>query len=119
MPPCVARVELTQSLPCLHAPAAWVASPSQVAASRSSTWSALSSACAPRLAAREAEIRRAIHDLVRGFDGSFSAEHGIGRLKVGELARYAPPVELALMHAIKRSLDPNGIMNPGKVLNHE
>ena len=74
---------------------------------------------APRLAAREAEIRRAIHDLVRGFDGSFSAEHGIGRLKVGELARYAPPVELALMHAIKRSLDPNGIMNPGKVLNHE
>jgi FAD/FMN-containing dehydrogenase len=61
-------------------------------------------------------MRRAIHDLVREFGGSFSAEHGIGRLKVAELARYAPPVELELMHAIKRAFDPNGIMNPGKVL---
>ncbi len=68
------------------------------------------------LKAREAAIRRAIHDLVRDFHGSFSAEHGIGRLKVGELARYAPPVELELMRAVKRALDPNGIMNPGKVL---
>ena len=68
------------------------------------------------LKAREESIRRAIHDLVRDFHGSFSAEHGIGRLKVGELARYAPPVELALMRAVKRALDPNGIMNPGKVL---
>ncbi len=68
------------------------------------------------LRAQEASIRRAIHDLVREFDGSFSAEHGIGRLKVGELERYAPPVELELMRAIKRAFDPNGIMNPGKVL---
>ena len=68
------------------------------------------------LKAREESIRRAIHDLVRDFHGSFSAEHGIGRLKVGELARYAPPVELGLMRAVKRALDPNGIMNPGKVL---
>jgi len=45
-----------------------------------------------------------------------SAEHGIGRLKVDELVRYAPPVEIELMQAIKRALDPNGIMNPGKVL---
>ncbi len=66
--------------------------------------------------AREAPLRRAIHDLVREFEGSFSAEHGIGRLKVEELARYAPPVELQLMHALKRALDPHGIMNPGKVL---
>jgi FAD/FMN-containing dehydrogenase len=66
--------------------------------------------------ARELPIRRAIHDLVREFAGSFSAEHGIGRLKVGELARYAPPVELELMRAIKRAFDPNAIMNPGKVL---
>jgi D-lactate dehydrogenase (cytochrome) len=66
--------------------------------------------------AQELPMRRAIHDLVREFGGSFSAEHGIGRLKVAELARYAPPVELELMHAIKRAFDPNGIMNPGKVL---
>ena len=66
--------------------------------------------------ARDEPIRRAIHDLVRDFGGSFSAEHGIGRLKVGELERYAPPVELALMHAIKRIFDPRAILNPGKVL---
>jgi FAD/FMN-containing dehydrogenase len=66
--------------------------------------------------AREEPVKRAIHDLVRDFGGSFSAEHGIGRLKVGELERYAPPVELDLMRAIKQVLDPNGILNPGKVL---
>jgi FAD/FMN-containing dehydrogenase len=66
--------------------------------------------------AREEPVKRAIHDLVREFGGSFSAEHGVGRLKVGELERYAPPVELDLMRAIKRALDPNGILNPGKVL---
>ncbi len=66
--------------------------------------------------AREEPVKRAIHDLVRDFGGSFSAEHGVGRLKVGELERYAPPVELDLMRAIKRTLDPNGILNPGKVL---
>ncbi len=66
--------------------------------------------------AREATTRRAIHELVRDFGGSFSAEHGIGRLKVGELERYAPPVELELMRAVKHALDPNGIMNPGKIL---
>jgi FAD/FMN-containing dehydrogenase len=65
---------------------------------------------------REPEIKRYVHDLVRDSGGSFSAEHGIGRLKVGELARYADPVELSLMHAIKQAFDPNGIMNPGKVL---
>jgi FAD/FMN-containing dehydrogenase len=64
----------------------------------------------------EPVIRRAIHDLVAAHDGSFSAEHGIGRLKVGELERYAPPVALAMMREIKRALDPNGIMNPGKLL---
>ena len=66
--------------------------------------------------AREEPVKRAIHDLVRDFGGSFSAEHGIGRLKVSELERYAAPVELDLMRAIKRALDPNGIFNPGKVL---
>ena len=65
---------------------------------------------------REPIIRRAIHDLVREFSGSFSAEHGIGRLKVHELERYASPVELDLMRAVKKALDPNGVLNPGKVL---
>lgn len=65
---------------------------------------------------REHQVRRVIHDLVREFGGSFSAEHGIGQLKVAELERYAPPVELELMRAIKHALDPNGILNPGKVL---
>jgi FAD/FMN-containing dehydrogenase len=66
--------------------------------------------------AREEPVKRAVHDLVKDFGGSFSAEHGIGRLKVGELERYASPVELDLMRAIKRAFDPNGILNPGKVL---
>jgi len=66
--------------------------------------------------ARAALIKRVIHDMVRDYGGSFSAEHGIGRLKVDELERYASPVELDLMRAIKRALDPNGILNPGKVL---
>jgi FAD/FMN-containing dehydrogenase len=66
--------------------------------------------------AREAPLRRAVHDLVATFGGSFSAEHGIGQLKVEELRRYASPAELAAMHRIKQALDPHGILNPGKVL---
>ena len=66
--------------------------------------------------AREPAIKRAIHDLVSEFGGSFSAEHGIGRLKVGELEHYASPVEIDLMHAVKKALDPNGVLNPVKVL---
>jgi D-lactate dehydrogenase (cytochrome) len=69
-----------------------------------------------RFLARAEEIRRAIHDLVREFGGSFSAEHGVGRLKVAELERYASKVELELMRAVKLAFDPHGIMNPGKVL---
>ena len=69
--------------------------------------------------AREPAARRAIHDLVRDYAGSFSAEHGIGRLKVPELETYAVPAELELMRALKRAFDPNGIMNPGKVLRAE
>jgi FAD/FMN-containing dehydrogenase len=66
--------------------------------------------------AREPGVKRAIHDLVHEFSGSFSAEHGIGRLKVAELERYASPVEMDVMRAIKRALYPKGILNPGKVL---
>ncbi len=69
--------------------------------------------------AREPTVKRALHDLVQEFGGSFSAEHGIGQLKIDELERYAPQVELDLMRAIKRTLDPRGILNPGKVLQRE
>jgi FAD/FMN-containing dehydrogenase len=65
---------------------------------------------------REPQIKRAIHDLVARYDGSFSAEHGIGRFKREELQRYASPAALSAMRAIKQALDPNGIMNPGKLL---
>jgi len=61
-------------------------------------------------------LEAAIYDLVQRFGGSFSAEHGIGRLKVGELERRTDPVELDLMRTVKRALDPDGLMNPGKVL---
>ncbi len=61
-------------------------------------------------------IRRAVHDLVAAHGGSFSAEHGIGQSKVGELERYEDPAALTVMRAVKRALDPAGIMNPGKVL---
>ncbi|MGR3757973.1 MAG: FAD-binding oxidoreductase, partial [Tranquillimonas sp.] len=60
--------------------------------------------------------RRVVDDLVAQMGGSFSAEHGIGRLKVETLERYGDPAKLAAMHAIKRALDPLGIMNPGAVL---
>ena len=64
---------------------------------------------------REA-IKRVVHDLTHEMGGSVSAEHGIGRLKVGDLERYGDPVKLAAMRAIKAALDSNGIMNPGAVL---
>ncbi len=69
-----------------------------------------------QLQAVETKAKRAIHDFVQQFQGSFSAEHGIGQLKVFELERYANPVELDLMRRVKQAFDPNGIMNPGKVL---
>ena len=61
-------------------------------------------------------IAHAIHDLVQELDGSFSAEHGVGRMKSGDLERYGDPVRLAAMRAIKAALDPVGIMNPGAIL---
>jgi FAD/FMN-containing dehydrogenase len=61
-------------------------------------------------------LMRLVNDLVAAHDGSFSAEHGVGRAKVGELERYGDPAKLAAMRAIKAALDPAGIMNPGAVL---
>ncbi|MEM7764885.1 MAG: FAD-binding oxidoreductase [Pseudomonadota bacterium] len=57
-----------------------------------------------------------VHRLAAELDGSFSAEHGIGQLKREDLAEFKDPVALAAMRAIKKALDPHGIMNPGKVL---
>jgi FAD/FMN-containing dehydrogenase len=66
--------------------------------------------------ARWHEVNALVHDIVGNFDGSISAEHGIGQLKRGELLRFKDPVALDLMRRIKREFDPAGIMNPGKVL---
>lgn len=61
-------------------------------------------------------IKDCVHEIVHALDGSVSAEHGVGRLKVGDLERFGDPVKLATMRAIKAALDPAGIMNPGAVL---
>jgi FAD/FMN-containing dehydrogenase len=61
------------------------------------------------------EVQSVVHDLVMQYDGSFSAEHGVGRLKTADLKRYANPTKLTMMRAIKSALDPNGILNPGVI----
>jgi FAD/FMN-containing dehydrogenase len=66
--------------------------------------------------ARASLITATIHDLVAELGGSFSAEHGIGQLKVNELERYEDPTALALMRRIKAAIDPHDLMNPGKVI---
>lgn len=68
-------------------------------------------------AARDAsDVNRVVLDIVRRFGGSFSAEHGIGQSKRGELALYKSALELDTMRALKRTFDPRNIMNPGKLL---
>ena len=64
---------------------------------------------------RIAEFNRVIHDLVHELGGSISAEHGIGMLKIAEMARYKQPLEIELMQRIKNALDPEGLMNPAKL----
>jgi FAD/FMN-containing dehydrogenase len=59
---------------------------------------------------------RIVHDLVVAAGGSISAEHGIGQLKRDELRHYADPLDLELMRRIKSAFDPDGILNPGKVV---
>jgi FAD/FMN-containing dehydrogenase len=66
-------------------------------------------ACAP-------EVHRIVYGIVGEMGGSISAEHGIGYMKVAENARFKPDVEMDLMRAVKRALDPEGLMNPGKVI---
>lgn len=62
------------------------------------------------------EVQNGIYELVARFDGSFSAEHGIGRMKKADLNRYGDAGMISAMRSIKAALDPNGIMNPGAVL---
>ncbi|WP_333714732.1 FAD-binding oxidoreductase [Yoonia sp.] len=61
-------------------------------------------------------VKELVHDLTHELEGSVSAEHGIGRLKVDDLETYGDPVKLSMLRAIKDALDPLGIMNPGAVL---
>ena len=73
---------------------------------------------AQRSAYKEAAsaVQDIVHDITVEMGGSFSAEHGLGRLKAADLERYGDPTKLAAMHSIKSALDPQGIMNPGAVL---
>jgi FAD/FMN-containing dehydrogenase len=68
------------------------------------------------LVARRAEVSRLVYDAVDALGGSISAEHGLGQLKRAEIALHKPALELELMRAVKRALDPGGLMNPGKVI---
>ena len=65
---------------------------------------------------RQADINRVVHDSVHSFDGSISAEHGLGALKRKEVRNYKSDLEMRLMQSIKQALDPMNLMNPGKVL---
>jgi FAD/FMN-containing dehydrogenase len=69
-----------------------------------------------RFLAQDRAIMDAVNEAVRAFDGSFSAEHGIGRLKPYMMTDWRGGAELTLMQRIKRALDPQGILNPGKLL---
>jgi FAD/FMN-containing dehydrogenase len=61
-------------------------------------------------------FNRIVHDIVHGMNGSISAEHGVGLIKRDELVLYKDPVALDLMRTLKSALDPQNILNPGKVL---
>ncbi len=66
--------------------------------------------------ARLEEISGIVHDVSDKLGGSFSAEHGVGLLKIADMQRYKSPIELDLMRRLKGAIDPAGIMNPGKIL---
>ncbi|MEG0226143.1 MAG: FAD-binding oxidoreductase [Comamonas sp.] len=68
---------------------------------------------------QEDRVNHLVYEAVAKFGGSFSAEHGVGALKVDKLQKYQSPVALGMMRAIKQALDPKGIMNPGCVLPRE
>ena len=66
----------------------------------------------PAFIGRWKEGSQVVHDVVARYDGSISAEHGLGRLKTEEVTRYKSPIEIETMAAIRRALDPDRIMNP-------
>jgi FAD/FMN-containing dehydrogenase len=66
--------------------------------------------------ARWEDMNQAVHDIVVALGGSISAEHGIGILKRDLLPRYKSKIEMEMMRALKKTYDPNGILNPGKLL---
>jgi len=65
---------------------------------------------------REGDVNDLVYAAVARFGGSFSAEHGVGALKVETLSQYQSPVALAMMRSIKQALDPQNLMNPGRVI---
>ena len=65
---------------------------------------------------QEAQVNTLVFQQVLKFEGSISAEHGVGSLKADTLPHYKNPVALAMMRSIKQALDPNNLMNPGRVL---
>jgi len=69
--------------------------------------------------ALEGDCNRIVFDAVVRCRGSIAAEHGIGQLRAGELARRADAVRLDMMRRLKRSFDPDGLFNPGKILSEE
>ena len=62
------------------------------------------------------DLNRVVNDIVSSFDGSISAEHGVGRSKRGEIRRHKSEIEMDIMERIKIAVDPNSLMNPGKVV---
>ena len=61
-------------------------------------------------------VRAVVHDVAVSLGGTFSAEHGVGHVLVDELVRLRAPLEIELMHRIRQAMDPQGLMNPGKLL---
>ncbi len=68
------------------------------------------------LAAHEEQVNTLVFDAVAEFDGSISAEHGVGSLKVDHMVHYKSPVALQMMRALKAALDPQNLLNPGRVV---
>ena len=70
----------------------------------------------PAFLAEWEEVQQTVHDIVKEFDGSISAEHGIGVMKMAQLPRYKSHEELEAMRTLKRAFDPKNILNPGKLI---
>jgi FAD/FMN-containing dehydrogenase len=64
----------------------------------------------------EQRVNQIVYQSVQRFEGSISAEHGVGALKVDTLGQFKSPVALELMRAVKRALDPQNLLNPGRVV---